>query len=320
MASSHGGDPKIAEFIVERVAKAGADGILFQIFDLESYIVPGDPDYGDAKKIFISQDVWRSLLKKANSSGVEAWANVYDLKSAEFAKNENVKGFKLHSSNLENEELVKSVAHSGKVIHLSVGGMTKEEIAKILKIIYSANRKAKIHLMYGLQNFPTRPEGINLNFIKNLSVKFKVPWGYQDHSEPDSEASIFLPILAVSQGASVIEKHITNSRSLKGYDYQAALNPDEFVSFVGNVRLVDNLLGKKINEVSSEELKYKQYKTLIKVVAKKDINIGENFSEDNLAVMRAKNGEVPGGVLKLLLNKKSKTSYKKNECIKGSEI
>ena len=40
-----------------------------------------------------------------------------------------------------------------------------------------------------------------------------------------------IPIMAVSSGANIIEKHITLNRANKGRDYYSSLNPDEFKSF-----------------------------------------------------------------------------------------
>ena len=317
MASSHEGDPKIAEFIINAAARARADGIILQLFNLDTYIIPSDDDYQQTKRIYLNQDIWSRLIEKSNSLGLDVWANIYDVESAKFCMDKQIKGFKLHSANLENENLIRAVVESKKELALSVGGMQKGEIEEILKLIYSIDQKVRLYLMYGLQNFPTNPEGINVNFVKELSEDLNVPFGYQDHSEPTSFASMYLPILFIAKGASIIEKHITHNRSLKGLDYEAALNPDEFADFVQNIRIVDNILNKKADEVSADELKYREYKSLMKVVAKKSIKIGEIFSEDNLTVMRAKKGEIKGRELKLLLNKKSKLAYKKFEPIKS---
>ena len=320
MASSHEGDLKTANFIIKSAAQAGADGILFQLIDLDTYIIPSDQDYEDIKSFYMNQENWTELIGKANSLGLDVWANVYDLESFEFSKNKKIKGFKLHSANLENEDLLQKVVEAKKEIHLSVGGMGKEEIKKALNFIYSISKKTNICLMYGLQNFPTKPEGINLNLVRELAEELKLPWGYQDHSEPISSASIYLPILAVGKGAAVIEKHITHNRSLKGQDYEAALNPDEFANFVKSIKIVDNILNKKINEVSADELQYKEYKTLMKAVAKRDIRIGEIFSKNNIAVMRAKRGEINGRYLSSLLDKGANFLYKRFEPIKRDEL
>ncbi len=301
-------------------AKAKADGILFQMIDLDTYIVPSDVDYAEIKRCYLSQKEWATLIEKANSLGLDVWANVYDLESARFCKGKKIKGYKFHSSNLENEDLVREVVKAKKEIALSVGGMEKSEIEKVLKLIYSVNKKAKLHLMYGLQNFPTNPEGINLNFIKELSKDFSLPFGYQDHSEPTSPASMYLPVLFIAGGASVIEKHITHDRSLKGEDYEAALNPDEFADFVKNIRIIDGILNKKPDEVSADELIYRQYKSLMKVVAKKKIKAGEVFSENNLTVMRAKKGRGRGQANKVVARQEGTSAYEKFEPLKRSEL
>jgi len=320
MAASHEGKVKTGEFIIESAAKAKADGILFQIIDLDSYIIPADADYEDVKSFSLGQTDWESLIAKANQSGLDVWANVFDLKSQRFCQNQKIKGFKLHSSNLENEELVREVAKSKKEILLCVGGLEEGEIKKTLKLISSINKKAKIYLMYGLQNFPTKPQDINLNFIKKLSRDFSLPFGYQDHSEPESAASTYLPILFLANGASIIEKHITYDRSLKGQDYESALNPDEFAEFVRDIRIVEKIINKNYDELSPGELKYREYKTVIKIVAKNKILASEKFSKNNITIMRAKKGEVNGSLKNQLLNKKAKFSYKKFEPIKREEL
>jgi N,N'-diacetyllegionaminate synthase len=320
MAASYEGDPKIAEFIIEKSAEAKADGIEFQMRDLETYIIPSDVDYQETKDLCLSQDDWARLIEKASSLGLDVWANVYDLASAKFSKDKKIKGFKFHSSVLENEDLIKEVIQAKKPLLLSIGGMEEEEIKKVLDLIYSIDKNAEIYLMYGLQNFPTNPEGVNLNFIGELSERFNIPWGYQDHSEPTSPASNYMPVLAIAKGASIIEKHITHDRSLKGIDYEAALNPDEFVKFVKDIKVVHNILNKDPKDVSPDELKYKEYKTLMKVVAVKDIKIGDEFSKDNIAVMRSRTGEIKGKNLRLLLGKKAKQNYQKLEAIKRSEV
>lgn len=320
MASSHEGNPKLAEFIINGTVKAKANGILLQIINLDTYIIPSDEDYKTIKSIYLNQKIWSKLIKQSVSGGLDVWANVYDMESVKFCKNQPIKGFKLHSSNLENENLIYETAKSKKDLLLSVGGMLEDEIKEIIKLIYSVNKKAKICLMYGLQNFPTNPDALNPNFIKKLASDLKLNFGYQDHSNPASLSSTYLPILFISQSALIIEKHITHNRELKGLDYEAALNPDEFIAFVQDIRTADRLINKQSDQICADEIKYRKYKSLIKIAAKKNIKIGEKFSEKNLVVMRAKKGKIKGSKLKFLLNKKSKSAYNKFDCIKKKEL
>ncbi len=320
MAAAHDGKLETAELIVDGAAHAKADGVILQIFDLDSYIAPSDRDFPLVKGLSLNQEKWAKVIEKANSLGLDVWANVFDVESAKFCKSKNIKGFKLHSANLENKKLVAEILGFKKEILLSVGGMMKGEVKETLDFMYTVDKEAKVVLMYGMQNFPTDPNDINPNFIKDVSAELNIPFGYQDHSEPTSPASTFLPVLFATEGAVIIEKHITHDRSLKGTDYQAALNPGEFTLFVQNLKTVNRMLTKKTDEISSGELKYRDYKSLIKVVAKTDIQQGESFSNENLAVMRAKSGEVAGKYLDSLLGRKATSSYHKFECIKKNEM
>ena len=320
MAASHEGDPRLGLSIIEGAAEAKADGILFQIIDLDSYIIPTDQDYAEIKECYLNQEDWSVLIDRANSLGLDVWINVYDMESARFCKNQKAKGYKLHAANLENEKLVREVVKAGKEIAISAGGMEEDELDKVLQLVYSVDKRADIHLMYGLQNFPTNPEGINLYFVKELSEKYGVHFGYQDHSEPTSDASTFLPVLFIASGASIIEKHITHDRSLKGEDYEAALNPDEFSEFVKNIRIIDGMLNKQPDEVSADELVYRQYKSLMKVVAKAPIKVGDTLTEDNAAVMRSRKGEIDGKRIESLLGRRASSAYRKFEPIRRSEL
>ena len=320
MASSHEGDAKTAEFIIESASNAKANGILFQLIDLDSYIIPSDEDWADAQSFKMAFKDWDFLFEKAERSGLDIWANVYDLKSFEYSSSKNIRGFKLHSSNLENKELLGRIAKTGKDILLSIGGLDDGEIESQINFIKSANPDSKIYLMYGLQNFPTNPEGVNLNFIKSLAGKHSLDWGYQDHSDPETAASSWLPVLAVFQGAAMIEKHLTHDRSKKGQDYEAALNPDEFLKFCEDIRSAEKIICKDINEISPDERKYKEYKTLMKAVAVENIKKGEKFSPENLAVMRSKKGQVAGRYAGRLWGRKAENSYKKFEPVKTGEL
>ena len=73
-------------------------------------------------------------------------------------------------------------------------------------------------------------EDLNLNTIPYLKKKFKLDVGFSDHSE-----GIVAPIVAISYGAKIIEKHITLSKKMSGPDHKASLEPKEFFNMVKNV-------------------------------------------------------------------------------------
>ena len=64
--------------------------------------------------------------------------------------------------------------------------------------------------------YPCPYEIMNLDFISELSKKYKIPVGLSDHTP-----SIYNALGAVSLGASIIEKHFTFNKKLSGPDHKS---------------------------------------------------------------------------------------------------
>ena len=64
--------------------------------------------------------------------------------------------------------------------------------------------------------------------LKNFNYKV----GYSDHSLGNDAC-----LIAVSKGATVIEKHVTLSKSLKGPDHKSSATIKEFINLVKNKKL-----------------------------------------------------------------------------------
>jgi sialic acid synthase SpsE len=141
--------------------------------------------------------------------------------------------------------------------------------------------------MYGHQSFPTRPENVNMSYMKKLGDLFELPIGYQDHCDADEESAFWLPAASIGMGVSVLEKHITHDRSLKGIDYESALNPDEFIKFVEMVRTIDKSKGIAVpREFSKDEKKYREFQKK-SIIVTRDMQAGSTIMSADVAFMRA---------------------------------
>ena len=74
--------------------------------------------------------------------------------------------------------------------------------------------------------------------------------GYSDHSN-DME----VPIVAVSLGAKIIEKHLTLSNKLVGPDHKASLEPKNFRKMIKNIRNTEIILGSSEKKITNSEKK-----------------------------------------------------------------
>jgi N,N'-diacetyllegionaminate synthase len=288
MASSHDGSLDKARAIIDGAGNAGADAIQFQIWQHAEVVVPQHADYPVMKRIQLSQNDWTVLRDHVRQffPHMQIIACIYEPESMRLADEIGCDAFKIHSADLSNPTLLKAVARTGKRIDLSVGGSTLAEIEAAVHTIGACSESA-IWLMYGLQLFPTDPTAIHLRYAKTLGDLFGLPVGYQDHSEPTSGASLHLSATAIGMGIPVLEKHITHDRSLKGVDHQAALNPDEFTTFINMVREIDQAIGdSNPRPLSDAELRYRQYSKK-SIVTVRELAPGETLCADDLRFMRA---------------------------------
>ena len=129
----------------------------------------------------------------------------------------------------------------------------------------------------------------DVNLLAMISIRdaFHVSVGYSDHT-----LGIEVPIAAVGLGATVIEKHLTLNRRLRGPDHTASLEPPEFASMVNAIRNIETALGDGIKRPVKSEI---ENKSVIRksLVAGRSIKAGELFTADNLSVKRPGNGISP---------------------------
>lgn len=276
MACGHDGSIANALKIIEGVADAGGQAIQFQIWDWSTRVVDHHPAVETMKAVQFSPEQWHELASVVRNDfgALEIIGCVGENYAITLAIDLNVDAFKLHSSDLSNEHIVKGVAETGKRIDLSVGGSSPAEIEKALTWIAKTS-SSDVWLMWGLQLFPTDVSSARIGFMRTLEAMFGVPVGYQDHCDGGSQAGFWLPAAALGQGCRIIEKHLTHDRSANGVDHEAALNPVEFGTFMNMVRDVTSGIGNPcVQPFSDGELRYRDY-------AKKSIVASRALNKDH---------------------------------------
>ena len=123
--------------------------------------------------------------------------------------------------------------------------------------------------------YPTNFENSNLNSINFLKKKFRVEVGLSDHS-----LDIEVPIAAVAMGVTVIEKHFTLSKKMKGPDHKASLEPKEFKQMVSKIRNIEKAIGRFEKKPTKSEL-ITRHLVRQSIHAKKNIQKGEKFTPKN---------------------------------------
>ena len=169
--------------------------------------------------------------------------------------------------------------------------------------------------MHCISAYPCPYEIMNLDFIKELSKKFKIPIGLSDHTP-----SIYNALGAVSLGAQLIEKHFTFDKSQEGPDHKSSINETELVELVKGANA--NFLARgKQKKIFNEEKQIVAW-ARESVVTIKNIKKDEKFTRSNLATKRPspKSNQVPANKFYDVLGKKAKKDINHDEILKYSEI
>jgi N,N'-diacetyllegionaminate synthase len=163
-----------------------------------------------------------------------------------------------------------------------------KEIETALGVLEKAGTlRRQITVLHCNTEYPTPMEDVNLNAILTMRDGLGVQVGYSDHT-----LGIEISIAAVALGATVIEKHFTLDRTLTGPDHRASLEPYELKAMIQAIRNIEKSLGDGIKQPSLSEQKNIPI-VRRSIVAARDIQKEEVFTEENLAVKRPGTGISP---------------------------
>ena len=321
---NHNGKLKLAYKLVDVAKKCGADFIKFQTsipkLHISKFAKKANyqiKNWGQREsqlqmlqKISLTYEDFKKLKKYCNRKKIQFLSTPFDLQSIDFLKNFNMKYFKIPSGEITNLPYLTKVAKLKKKIILSTGMSNLNEIKEAFKVLISNGTKKKnITILQCNTEYPTPLRDANVKAMLTIKKKFKVKVGYSDHTE-GIESSLAAAVL----GASIIEKHITLNKNLKGPDHKASINPDELKKLIDGVRKITMAIGSGVKKISPSEKKNIRI-ARTSIVAAKKIKKGEKFTINNLTVKRPGNGISPMNLFKVV-GKFAKRSFLEDELIK----
>lgn len=297
---NHNGDYATALKMVDAAKAAGADAIKFQTFRSEQLVSKNAQKADYQKRNTHSSDSQLEMLRKlelgfeeftalkqyCDGQGILFLSTPFDFDSIEFLNQLDLPLFKIPSGEITNLPYLMAVARTHRDVILSTGMADMAEIQAALHVLqqYGARR---ISLLHCTTEYPTPMEEVNLNAIGSLKQQFGLPVGYSDHT-----AGIEVAIAAAAIGAVIIEKHFTLDKTMDGPDHKASLEPSELTALVRAVRNIEAAMGDGVKQPTPSEIKNKSVARK-SIVAARDIQEGELFSEKNLTVKRPGNGISP---------------------------
>lgn len=299
---NHNGSLGIAKKMVDAALDAGADAVKFQTFKAEKVISKCAPKAGYqkrttdteesqlemVKKLELDENEHRKLLSYCKDKGIQFLSSPFDSESIDLLCELGLKIFKIPSGEITNLPYLRKIGELGKRVIMSTGMSDLNEIKNALNILIGCGTpKEYITVLHCNTEYPTPFEDVNLQAMLTIRNVFNIKVGYSDHTQ-----GIEVPIAAVTLGATVIEKHFTLSRKMKGPDHKSSLEPDELKAMIRAVRNIEKALGNGIKKPSRSESKNKPI-VRRSIVAAKDIKKGSIFTESNITIKRPGMGVSP---------------------------
>ena len=294
---NHNGSLKKAKQLALNAKNIGADIVKFQLYNSELLAIKNLPmakyqsknlkkvnsQYEMLKKYEISFKEAQELIDFCFKRKIQITFSCFDENSIKIFKNQYIKYIKIPSGEINNLYLLKKLSSFKKKFILSTGNSTEIEIREAIKTL-NHNHSKNITLLHCISDYPSLEEDMNLKTIPYLRKTFNLDIGLSDHSN-----SIDIPSIAVALGANIIEKHITDNNNQKGPDHKASLNFIHFKQMVKKIRSTEKILGIYKKKISVNELKNKDLVRKF-IVAKKPIDKGEKFSNNNITTKRSGKG------------------------------
>lgn len=259
---NHNGDLKLAKKLIDVAAKVGVDAVKFQkrtpdiCVPEEQKSIQRETPWGTMtyleyrKRIEFGEKEYRIIDKYCKKMGIEWFASPWDEESVDFLEKFKVPVYKIPSACLTDDELLKRVKQTRKLVILSTGMSTTKEIDHAMKILGQNNTV----ILHCNSTYPAPYEDLNLKMIHTYKKRYpRSIVGYSGH-----ETGLSPTLVAVVMGAHMVERHITLDRAMWGSDHAASLEPKGLETLVRDIRRFEIALGDGIKRVYKSELPIKK--------------------------------------------------------------
>lgn len=293
IGQAHDGSLGILHSYIDTISLTGVDAIKFQmhIAEAESSIYESfrvnftyedKTRYDYWKRMEFSFNQWVGIKKHCDDVGLEFICSPFSNMAVDWLEDLGVQKYKIGSGEVNNLLMLEKIARTKKDIILSNGMSNYTELDSSIKFL--KNFKNNISIMQCTSKYPTTPNDIGLNVIKELKDRYFCQVGLSDHS-----GTIYPPLAAVSLGATILEFHTTFNKNMFGPDSSSSLTIEEIKQLVEGVRFIEKTLEKKINKNKNEEFKELQ------VMFGKSLVVNKNLKEGHLLTFNDLEAKKPSG-------------------------
>lgn len=319
---NHEGSLKTAFEMVDAAHRAGVELVKHQthivadeMSSAAKKIIPGNATmsiYEIMERCSLSEDEEWELMKYVESKGMIFISTPFSRAAADRLHKFNVPAYKIGSGECNNYPLLEHIASFGKPMIISTGMNTIESIRKAVAIIQKHN--VPVALMHTTNLYPTPVHLVRLGAMQKLIEAFPgIPVGLSDHTLSNNAC-----LAATALGASLLERHFTDTMNRVGPDIICSMDEQACKELIEGSRDIYKMLGGEKEPAKEEQVTIDF--AFATVVSIKDIQEGEVLSMDNIWVKRPGKGGILAEHFSDILGKKSKRNILQDSQISWSDF
>jgi len=300
LSANHGRKIEIAKDTIKAAKEIGANAIKLQTYtsdtmtlncEKEDFIIKGGTLWDDRnlydlyKEAHLPWEWHEELFSYAREIGIDIFSSPFDKTAVDFLEQFNPSAYKIASYEITDYELIKYTASKMRPIIISTGIATISEIQDAVNICRDVGNN-DIVLLKCTSEYPAPLEDANLLMIQSLAQTFDVISGFSDHTLGSTA-----PVVAVTLGAKIIEKHFIIDSSIGGADAGFSMNKKDFSDMIIEIRNVEKLLGKVDYSMNDKKRHNRRFSRSLYVSC--NIKKGDIFTEENVKSVRPGYGMHP---------------------------
>ncbi len=289
---NHGGSLDVAKKMVDTAIKAGIEIIKHQTHivsdemskeaDKEVVDYIGKSIYELMDECSLSLDDEFQLKNYIEEKGAIFISTPFSRAAADRLADFNVPAFKIGSGECNNYPLIEHICNFRKPIILSTGMNSIESIKRSVEII--ERNQLSYALLHTTNIYPTPFDLVRLDAMSELAHNFpNSVIGLSDHTITNHAC-----FGSVALGASILERHYTDSMSRKGPDIVNSMDPIAAKELIEGANIIAQARGGTKGPIDEEKSVIEF--AFASVVSIRKINKNELLSKDNIWVKRPGTG------------------------------
>lgn len=319
---NHEGSLKVAFEMVDAACRSGVEVIKHQTHVVEDEmsskaktVIPGNTDvsiYEVMERCALSEEDEIKLKNYIEEKGMIFISTPFSRAAADRLERMGVSAYKIGSGECNNYPLIEHIAKFKKPMIVSTGMNNIDSVRKTVEIL--EKYKVSYALLHTTNLYPTPSHLVRLGAMEELQREFpNAIIGLSDHTT--SNLACFG---AVALGASILERHFTDSMERTGPDIVNSMDPLALTQLINGSNELAKMRGGK-KEASIEEKVTMDF-AFATVVSIKKIKKGEKLTKHNVWVKRPGTGEIAAEHYQDILGREALFEIASDMHIKWSEI